>query len=215
MTCPKCGHECPKCGTEPELASATEHEDDCCNSHEDEADDAALESIGSAPITRDVMRVSANRALIIIGCILLVLSLNFSFISSPSHSWGSATTAFFAVADSGFSLIFGIRGFGFNFNHANFIELLVPIVAVAALTVLAKKINNSRLIVVGVSFMGLYFGLSRMSGLMRGGPFSMMTPGIGLIIFVWLWVLITVLSIFEYKDIHVFEKALVRRRESV
>jgi len=225
MFCPICGNECPKCELEYELVDVEPQEDICAEeeSFDDESlEDEALneESLNMAPVVRSngllnrrSSRFSVNQALVLIGCILMFLSLSLDFISSPSASWGNVHSSFFVFANygSGLSLIFGIGGFGFN--SSDFIELLVPLVAVAVLTIFTKKINNNRFMVVSISIMGLYFALTRLSGLMRGGPFSMMQPGIGLIIFVWLWVIITMLSIFEYKNIHIFEKALVRARE--
>jgi len=177
-------------------------------------------------------RFSVNQFLILAGCVLLLLSMAFTFTTSRFPSFNetvpivtddsfllpftvdslplpfSTHTSSMVFPSSqistttGFSMVFIINRWGFSIIHRSAFELLLPILMVVVATVMGTRIADSKLIALIASVVGLCFGLS-----LRISTFSsFMAAGIGLRAFVSLWVAIAVMAFLEYKDMHPLER---------
>ena len=210
MLCPKCNHEIVE---ETESGAAITNE----------AHEPPSELTGNGIYYRLALRFSANQFIILCGCALLLVSLNFTFAHFPhfggtnpvapvaeyssnalhdfeiaimSHTWQTEW-----IPVSGYGLMIVRSGWGWrpHIIYPNVMELLVPLVAVAVLTIAGKKLAGSNLLILGISVVGLLNGLVRlMDSGWRGA-------GIGLLAFTLLWVIITVAAFFEYEGVHPLE----------
>ncbi|MCL2528121.1 MAG: hypothetical protein FWE42_06825 [Defluviitaleaceae bacterium] len=130
-------------------------------------------------------RFSVNQRFIMAGCVLLLFSLGLNFVGFARASY------------TGFAWIFRpIAGLGIIFNIiiyvSRIVELLVPLVVVAVLSLINRKDKNSKRVVFAVSVIGLYFGVYRLL------TFSGISRGIGIQLYVLLWMAIAAFAFYDY-----------------
>ena len=211
MLCPKCNYE------------IIEESDTISDAMAIEAHEPTPELAESSISYKLALRFSVNQFIILCGCALLLVALNFNFSERPTGIRPVApvvedsldllpdigivvpvlTWAPEPITVTGFNLMFDFHGWnlgwGLGIFYVNVMELLAPLVAVAIMTIASKKLTGSNLLILGISVMGLLNGLARLMsiGWHNSGP--------GLQAFVCLWVIITVCAFFEYEGIHPLE----------
>ncbi|MCL2571479.1 MAG: hypothetical protein FWE11_03670 [Defluviitaleaceae bacterium] len=145
---------------------------------------------GSDIVNNLTSRFGINQLIIFGGCALLLVSLFLPFVSLGM--FGIVT-----VRQSGFALMFGGRGVPGSLGHV--LNMLVPLIAVAAISLLTGlnkvTIKNPRLIILVLSGFGLYMAVSTFFHI------GTQVAGVGIFIYVLLWIAVTAAAFMEYKDI--------------
>jgi len=213
--------QCPECGYD--TGSQT---DTCHNAQDILPPEAIPEDIAGKPAPR----FSTNQRFILYGCILLLLSLNLNFFTvrvldwSYQYMFGSRMSMpnYTEVRQSGFASMYSDFGFGAFIHYSNIFELLVPLVVVAALTLLCKINRDGKLMAVYFSIVGLCIAASNLAvhtlfGRGNNSVFmgritvwdrirDLLNINIGLSIFFALWVGITIFAFCEYKGIEIIQR---------
>ena len=116
---------------------------------------------------------------------MLFIFLFLPFLSVNMRAFGIAQRT------SGFSMIFGDAG-----SFGGFLNLLLPILAVAGLSF--TKFAYTKMLVLGVAFMGAYMNLA----LLLGPRIPMTSVGVGMVLSFIIWVTITAAAFMEYRGIN-------------
>jgi len=198
MSCPGCGKEIS--ASEAHLACT------CGYVPEAEAPRPSAGYYGGEIVSSLTSRFSVNQLIIFGGCLLLLVSLFLPFLSISTDGimegmgLGGLGVEAVTISTSGYSLIFGGEEWGLG-TLGYFMDFMLPLLAVIAISLVSGisllKLNNAKAVVLGASLLGLYLALS---ALLRVGT---VVAGFGLIVFLVLWVIITIAAFLEYKDIQI------------
>jgi len=131
-------------------------------------------------------RFSINQLVVLGGCALLFIFLFLPFVVVSFRGLNVAERT------SGFALIFGDAG-----NFGNFLTLLLPIIAVACLSVI--KLTDGKMLALGVAFMGAYISFAGLFG----ASAVMTSVGVGRVLSFIMWLIVTAAAYMEYKGIDI------------
>lgn len=137
-------------------------------------------------------KFSFNQLVIYGGCIFLFICLFLPFMSISFNFLGMRDT----TRQLGYGMAFD--------SFAGFLDLLVPLLVVAALAVLTGlsivKIESAKLLIAGFSFLGAYLSISVLARLSSASG-----VGVGAIFFFILWLFVAAAAFMEYKGIHLIK----------
>ena len=135
-------------------------------------------------------RLSINQLVVLGGCFLLFIFMFLPFMSISLGAFGSVST-------SGFSMVFGSDG-----SFSGFLNLLLPLLAVAGLSF--TKFAYTKTLVFGVAFLGAYINFSTLVGM------GTQLVGVGLVLSFIIWLVVAAAAFMEFRGINLLND-LVRK----